>query len=303
VENLEVRALDWGKLSPLRLRARSVADGVYAGSHRSLRRGEGIEFGGHRNYLPGDDLRWLGRHALMRHGQLLIREFETETDRVFCLVVDASASMAYSSGRGPGAKLAYAGLIAAALARVALLTGDPVSLDWIGGRNLLPIPTAGGHEAFERILGALESVRAGGDLRTDLASVERSLALVARRAKRGSSVLLLSDFLDLPEGTLERFVALGAHRRTIVGLGILDPAEAEFPFTGPIRLRASEGSTVVETDGATARSGYLANLERVNGIWNDALVERGGKLVRATTLDDPVSVVLEVLRAIRGHRP
>ena len=56
----EVRSkLDWGAFAPLRLKARSVADGVYAGSHKSPRKGSGVEFGGHRAYVPGDDLRSL----------------------------------------------------------------------------------------------------------------------------------------------------------------------------------------------------------------------------------------------------
>src|SRR5262245_30321667 len=134
-------ALDWGELVPLRLHARNVADGAYAGSHRSPRRGSGIEFGGHRNYVPGHDLRWLDRHALMRHGRLMIREFETETERALFLIVDASLSMGFRSPKAPGAKLAYAAVLAAAMTRIAIAGGDPVALDWIGGsdRRALPV--------------------------------------------------------------------------------------------------------------------------------------------------------------------
>src|SRR5512140_3469802 len=122
------RTLDWGGLAPLRLRSRLVAEGVYAGGHRSARRGAGVEFGGYREYTPGDDLRWLDRRSLMRHDRLLVREFETETDRALRLVVDASASMAYRGSRAPGAKLAWAALVAAALSRIALASGDPVGM-------------------------------------------------------------------------------------------------------------------------------------------------------------------------------
>ncbi|MCP6756854.1 DUF58 domain-containing protein, partial [Klebsiella pneumoniae] len=80
-----------------------------------VRRGAGVEFGGHRNYVPGDDLRFLDRHARMRHGLLLVREFETETDRALRLIVDASASMSFKSDQALGAKYAYAAVIAAAL--------------------------------------------------------------------------------------------------------------------------------------------------------------------------------------------
>ena len=37
--------IDWGSLAPLRLKARAVAEGVYAGMHRSVRKGAGVEFG------------------------------------------------------------------------------------------------------------------------------------------------------------------------------------------------------------------------------------------------------------------
>src|SRR5579863_8568126 len=121
-------ALDWGSLAPLRLRSRLVAEGVYAGAHRSARRGAGVEFGGHREYVPGDDLRWLDRRSLLRHDRLLVRQFETDTDRALGLLVDASASMGFRSARAPGAKLAFAAVVAAALGRVALAGGDPVGL-------------------------------------------------------------------------------------------------------------------------------------------------------------------------------
>ncbi len=63
-------------------------------------RGSGVEFGGYREYVPGDDLRWLDRRSLLRHDRLVVRQFETETDRTLSLLVDASASMGYrGSGR------------------------------------------------------------------------------------------------------------------------------------------------------------------------------------------------------------
>ena len=298
---LELRtALDWGKLAPLKLRARAVADGVYAGGHRSPRRGAGVEFGGHRNYVPGDDLRWLDRRALMRHGKLLVREFETETDRALRLVIDASRSMAFRSERAPGAKLAYAALVAAALSRIALGAGDPVALDWLGGAERRRLPAMGGREAFERVVGALETVEPGGDLTLDLAAVERSLMPIARHARRGSVVVLLSDLVDLPQGTLDRFGALAARGRTLVVVRVLDPVEASFPFEGPVRLRAAEGDALVETDASTARSGYLAALDEIAQSWNDRLLERGGRLVLAETSDDPVDVVRSVVLAAEG---
>ena len=176
-----------------------MAEGVYAGSHRSARRGAGVEFGGHRAYTPGDDLRWLDRRSLLLHDRLLVRQFETETDRALRLVVDATTSMGYRGTGAPGAKLAFSALVSAALARVAVSSGDPVGLTYFGGGpNSRSLPVSGGREAFERILGSLEAAEAGGDARADASVLERALAIIARSARRGSIVVVLSDLLDCP---------------------------------------------------------------------------------------------------------
>jgi len=284
----------------LRLRARLVAEGVYAGSHRSARRGAGVEFGGHRAYTPGDDLRWLDRRSLLLHDRLLVRQFETETDRALRLVVDATASMGYRGAGAPGAKLAWSALVAAALARLAVGNGDPVGLTYIGGGSEpRGVAVAGGREVFERVLGSLEAVTAGGDARADVAVLERGLGAIARSARRGSIVVVLSDLLDLPEGAEERVAALASRGRILVVVQVLDPDEVDLPFGGTVRLRALEGGVVVETDAETARASYLGRLASLTASWEGVLTTRGARFVRAVTRDDPVQIVREIVRAAR----
>jgi uncharacterized protein (DUF58 family) len=80
------RHIDWAALGRLRLQARRIAEGAWVGLHPSHRRGAGLEFAGHRSYVPGDDLRWLDQRAFLRHERLLIKQFETETERTLRLV-------------------------------------------------------------------------------------------------------------------------------------------------------------------------------------------------------------------------
>jgi len=293
------QAIDWGQISPLRLRARQVAEGVYAGMHRSARRGAGVEFGGYREYVAGDDLRWLDRRSLLRHGRLVIRQFETETDRTLCLLVDATASMAFRAASAPGTKFEFASLIAAALSRVALTSGDPVSLTFLGGEGGAPVARSSGREQFERVVAALEAALPGGDAQVDSAMVDRSLQALARATKRGAIVVVLSDLVDLPEDAADRIAAIAPAGRVLVVVQVLDPAEVDFPFSGTVRLRALEGGAVVETDADTARGSYLEALARLTERWQDAVVRRGGRFVRATTADDPVGVVRQVVQSVR----
>lgn len=295
--------IDWGSIAPLRLRARTIADGLYAGMHRSRRKGPGVELGGHRPYVPGDDLRWLDWRALMRHDRLIIRELETETDRGLRLIVDASASMGYRGKEAPAAKIAFAALIAAILARLALSSGDPVGLTFLGGPpSARPLPPAGGREAFDRLVFALESLGALGDISRDDSAIERILAPIAQRARRGSTIVLLSDLLDLPPSAIDHFVALSSLGRTISAVQILDPDEASFPFDGMMRFRALEGGHTVETDAKATRARYLEALSELTEAWRERLTSHGGKLVVARTDDDPAEIVRSIVTGIAGGR-
>ncbi len=300
-EALEIReALDWGSLAPLRLRSRLVAEGVYAGGHRSARHGAGVEFGGHREYAPGDDLRWLDRRSLLRHERLLVRQFETETDRALRLVVDATASMGYRGKLAPGAKLAFAAVVAAALARIAVANGDPVGLTFIGGgAGVRGVPVSGGREAFERMVATLEAAQAGADATVDGRLLDRALGGIARAARRGSIIVVLSDLIDLPEGAADRIAAMSSRGRVVNVVQTLDPDEARFPFEGTVRLRALEGGAVVETDTDATRETYLASMRTLQDAWERTLVARGGRLIRAETSEDPVRVVRSVVEAVR----
>jgi uncharacterized protein (DUF58 family) len=293
------RAIDWGELAPLRLRAREVTEGLYAGMHRSALRGAGVEFGGFREYVPGDDLRWLDQRALLRHDRLVVRQFETETVRTLRLLVDASASMSFRGKEAPGSKLAFAAVIAAALTRVGLAAGDPVSLAFLGGAHPAPVGPGVGREQFERIVGALEAVEPGGDLYAAPEKLDEALAALVRRARRGSIIIVLSDLVDWPEAAAEKVAAMASGGRVLVVVQTLDPAEVRFSFTGTVRLRALEGDAVVETDADVTRGRYLEVLDRVTEHWRRHVIARRGRFVRALTSDPPIDVVREIVKSVR----
>jgi hypothetical protein len=117
--------------------------------------------------------------------------------------------------------------------------------------------------------------------------------------RRGSIVVVMSDLLDLPEDAADRLTGLVSGGRVVVVVQILAPAEVEFPFEGPVRLRALEGDAVVETDAEGARERYLQALAALSARWRDAVVARGARFVRATTADAPVSVLRDIVRAVR----
>src|SRR5689334_17084883 len=116
------------KIHGLRLRARHIVEGYVAGVHRSPYHGFSIEFAEHREYSPGDDLRYVDWKVFGKTDKFYLKQYEEETNLVSYLLVDSSESMRYQSASAPMSKLEYAQCVAAALAYLILAQQDSVGL-------------------------------------------------------------------------------------------------------------------------------------------------------------------------------
>jgi uncharacterized protein (DUF58 family) len=292
-------AVDWGSILPLRLRAATIAEGLYAGMHRSVLKGSGVEFAGQRPYVRGDDLRFVDKRALLRHDKLMLREFETETDRALWLVVDATLSMSFRGG-GPASKYPFAALLAAVLCRVALQGGDPVGLLIVGGKTPSLLQASGAREMFHRVSDALSQLTPAGDWSERDGDFEHALAPLHEKARRGSTIVLLSDLVDLPEKGLQRVTELATRNRRVHVVRVLSPEEATLPFKEQARWTSLEGNFVVEANPIAARELYLKELAALETRWRDSLARTGGSITRALTSEEPAQVVVQLLHRIRG---
>src|SRR5512142_1872416 len=108
------------KLQGLQLRARLMVEGYVSGVHRSPFHGFSIEFAEHREYSPGDDLRYLDWKVFGRTDKFYLKQYEEETNLVCSLLLDTSESMCYRSETAALSKLDYARAAAAALAYLVL---------------------------------------------------------------------------------------------------------------------------------------------------------------------------------------
>src|SRR6187401_222550 len=150
------------KLEYLAMVSKRVFSGAMRAERRTKKTGAGIEFADHRDYAPGDDIRYLDWHAFQRFDRLLIRLYEEEEDLSIYFIVDTSSSM----GFGDGDKLRHAKRLCAALAYVGLANLDRIAIvtatDEISGR----MPSTRGKARIFRIFRFLRDVKADGH--TDL---------------------------------------------------------------------------------------------------------------------------------------
>lgn len=106
-------------ISNLELVARTVVDGFISGLHRSPYFGFSQEFAEYRMYTPGDDLRHVDWNVFARTERTYLKKFKGETNSRLTILLDASASMAFSSGEIPKMDYALSGGVAGVSGRAA----------------------------------------------------------------------------------------------------------------------------------------------------------------------------------------
>ena len=100
-------------LQGLELRARLIVEGYVSGVHRSPYHGFSIEFAEHREYVPGDDLRYVDWKVFGKTDKFYLKQYEEETNLVCYLLLGYQREHALSRATGaPMSKLEYAQCIA-----------------------------------------------------------------------------------------------------------------------------------------------------------------------------------------------
>ncbi len=240
-------------LHNLELRARVVVEGFLAGLHKSPHRGFSVEFNDYRHYQRGDDMRHVDWRLYARSGKLYIKQYEDETNVRCVILLDTSASMAYTSGGM--SKLDYGITLASALAYFIARQRDAVGLVTFDDeiREYLPAKTRQLH--LMRILRALSRVQAGQ--KTD---VVKPLTDLASSLKKKSMVILISDMLDDEERIINTLTNLRAMGNDIITFHIMDDAELNFPFNEASEFIDMENNESYITSPAAIRKAYLKNI-------------------------------------------
>ena len=151
-------------LEGLRLRARRLVDGYLAGLHRSAGRGYSAEFAEHREYTPGDDLRYVDWKVFGRTDKFYLKQYDDETNLICHIVLDVSESMRY---RGPNAHLSkfeYAQSAAAALAWLVLQQQDAIGLVTFDEQIRASVRASSNPSHLQQIFQVLESAPLAGPI-------------------------------------------------------------------------------------------------------------------------------------------
>jgi uncharacterized protein (DUF58 family) len=250
------------------LLAKVVVEGFINGLHKSPFHGFSVEFADHREYVPGDDLKFLDWHLFARTDHYYIKRFEEETNLRCYILLDRSASMGF--GTGMLTKWDYSCFLATCLAYLMLRQQDAVGLAVFGAKPGLMLPARCRRSYLRQLMQVMvNNGPAGG---TDMAA---SLRAIIRNIKRRGLVALISDLIDEPEETLKTIRLLQSHRHDVIVFHVHDAAELEFPFEGATLFRDLETGEEMEIDPASVRDGYRKRIQDVSDFFSKGLTETG----------------------------
>lgn len=249
------------RLANLELKAKFVVEGFIAGLHKSPYHGFSVEFAEHRQYMPGDDLKYLDWKVLGRTDRYYIKQFEEETNLKSYLIVDASRSMAFkSSGSGLTtlsafkklfkrsaedtsskksdiSKLEYATYLAASLSVLMHFQKDASGLVVYDEKIKTFIPPKATSQNLKLILSHLSNIESSGQ--TNTAS---SLNSVAERIKRRGLVIIFSDLFDDQDAVINALKHFRYKRNEVIMFQVLDPLEISFAIDSPTIFKDMETS-------------------------------------------------------------
>ncbi|MBX3473435.1 MAG: DUF58 domain-containing protein [Planctomycetes bacterium] len=279
----------------LEVTARNVVEGFISGLHKSPYKGFSVEFAQHREYVPGDDLRYLDWKAYAKSDKYYIKEYEEETNFRAVIVLDTSESMRYKSGENMS-KLDYGRYMAASLAYLIQRQSDAAGLGLFDEKLYDFVQPATSHVSLMRMLASMHEREPRN--KTDIGEV---LTDVASRSGRRSLIIIISDLFDKVDHLRKGLEHLAARKHDIIVFNLMDHQERDFSFDRLTQFLGMEGYPDLLVDPRALRKAYLEEVSNFTAEARRACLRSRADF---TPLDTqmPLGVALQAYLAKRMGR-
>jgi uncharacterized protein (DUF58 family) len=246
----------------LELVARIIVEGFMSGSNPSQSIGIGYEFSQYRSYEPGDDLRLLDWKMYARSERYYIKQSEIETNITVKFILDASRSMDYKEDGL--SKLAFAKVMAAALAYVARKQSDTYGLLTVNSKQVRAIEPRFEQQQFMRFLSELINVKSEGRW-----APEKDVEMAQRHVGK-EIIVFITDLYDEDRDIIKFLSRLKTSRNEVVVFHLIGRNEAEMEMEGVFTFEDLETGQRIKMDTLTQQGDYkkrVAEWLRQTRIW------------------------------------
>ena len=267
----------------MELKARLVVEGFIAGLHKSPYHGFSVEFAEHRQYMPGDDLKYLDWKILGKTDRYYVKRFEEETNLKSYILLDVSRSMNFkseiirtgenkkknilekifskSSELNPSShnsltKLEYSSYLAASISYLMLLQRDSFSLTTYDTKIRKYIPPHSTKANLQLILNELNKVQSLHETGT-----AKCLNEIAEKVKRRGLIIIFSDLFDDQKEVMNAMKHFRYNKNEVIIFQILDPVEISFLDGNPVTLKDMETNEEIYSQPFAMQKAYRETIK------------------------------------------
>ena len=277
-----------GHMADRDLAPRGLVVGNLAGAHKSPLSGFAVEFAGHREYVPGDDIKHVDWRVYFNREKYMIKQYEMETNFVCHLLLDVSASMRYGEGRQQ--KLLYAAQMASMLGYSVCNQSDKVALGTFDEHVRGWVPPSNSMNQVARMVSHLDEVEP-----IEKTGLGVALNELAERMRRREIVMIFSDFFGDPDELESALHRMRYNKHEVVLFQIMHHDELAFQFDGMIKFIGLEipDELLAQTD--DLRRGYLKAVSEFNDKLEEIVARNGCERVLVDTSRDMAELFVDYL--------
>jgi len=219
------------KVKRIEIISKKSSQEIFAGEYHSAFKGRGMEFSEVREYVDGDDIRFIDWNVSSRLGKFYVKQFVEERELTVILALDLSASLDFLSRSK--SKKEIAAEIAAIVAFTASLNNDKVGLLIFTQQVERFIPPKKGKSHILRIIREILEFKPRGKG----TSIDNGLVYLNKVIKKKAILFLLSDFIDQD---FQRSLKIASQKHDLIAIRISDQREITLPKAGIFILKDQE---------------------------------------------------------------
>lgn len=238
------------KVRRIEIISKKSSQEIFAGEYHSAFKGRGMEFSEVREYVAGDDIRFIDWNVSSRMGRLYVKQFVEERELTVILTIDLSASLNFFSKSK--SKKEIAAEISAIIAFTASLNNDKVGLLIFTDQVERFIPPKKGKTHILRIIREILEFKP----KSKKTSIDNGLVYLNKVIKKKAILFLLSDFIDQD---FQQSLKIASQKHDLIAIKIADQREITLPKTGIFILKDQETGEefLVDFASKTTRTSFL----------------------------------------------
>jgi len=273
------------KVRRIEIKTKGLSNHIFAGEYHSTFKGRGMSFSEVREYIPGDDVKFIDWNVTARFSHPFVKVFEEERELIVMLLVDISSSSLFGTQKQLKRDLITE--MGAVLSFSATTNNDKVGVIFFSDKVEKYIPPKKGKGHILRIIRELIALEPNHTSATD---VRVAMEFLNSVLKKRTISFILSDFVSKP---FDEALQVSSRKHDVVGIHIYDKYDKELPSAGLIQVMDSETRQMlwVDTENKTTKMQYTKSFDQKNKYCIQAFRRSGASLLHVRTDEDYVKVL------------